>query len=114
MIESSPVIDLAPQHLATVRSILQTALPTVPAFAFGSRVKNTGLARGARAAKKHSDLDIALKPTHPLGWRALADLREAFEESDLPIRVDVVDWSACSDEFKQHMAGMVAINNIAN
>ena len=27
-------------------------------------------------------------------------LREAFEESDLPFRVDVIDYNAVSDEFR--------------
>lgn len=36
-----------------------------------------------------------------MDWRVLADLREAFEESELPIRVDVIDWSTCSEEFKK-------------
>lgn len=32
--------------------------------------------------------------------RTLADLRESFEASDLPITVDVVDWNACSPRFR--------------
>ena len=35
----------------------------------------------------------------PLDWRTLGRLKEAFEESDLPMRVDVLDWHAISDEL---------------
>ena len=96
------MIDLASQHLSTVRAVIDAMLPEVPVFAFGSRVK--GL------AKKHSDLDLALWPERPLHWLALALLREAFEESDLPIRVDVVDWSACSPEFKRLAGPLIALD----
>lgn len=34
----------------------------------------------------------------------LATLREAFAESDLPIRVDLVDWQALSENFRAIIA----------
>jgi uncharacterized protein len=86
------VIDLAPEHLATVNAVLAATVPGVSAYAFGSRV--TG------RAKKHSDLDVALLGPESLSWRQLAQAREAFETSNLPIRVDLVDWAACSPQFK--------------
>ncbi len=106
MIKSNQIIDLQPQHLATVRAILQTTVPSVHAFAFGSRVYDSS-AMGK--VKKHSDVDIALEPAHPLSWRLLADVREAFEESDLPMRVDVIDWSVCTDDFKHHVVNKYSL-----
>ena len=35
-----------------------------------------------------------------LDIKVLGRLREDFQESDLPIRVDIVDWHAISKEFK--------------
>ena len=35
-----------------------------------------------------------------LDWRILAELKEAFQESELPFRVDLLDWNAISDEFR--------------
>lgn len=93
MIEAISPIHLSESQLALVRSILQTHTPNIKAFAFGSRIR--------AQHKKHSDLDIALMTNTPMDWRVLADLREAFEESELPIRVDVIDWSTCSEEFKK-------------
>ena len=87
------MIDLSPVHLATVRAILLRDAPGVPVYAFGSHA--TGRAR------KFSDLDLALLPNQALDWRILARLREAFEESDLPITVDVIDWSQAAPEFKK-------------
>ncbi len=87
------MIDLAQQHLNQVRQILLAKQPTVPAFVFGSRA--TG------KAKPFSDLNLMLKPAQALSWLNMCELRQAFEDSTLPITVDVLDWNACSDGFKQ-------------
>jgi hypothetical protein len=34
----------------------------------------------------------------------LADINTAFEASDLPIRVDIVDWATTSDAFRAIIA----------
>jgi predicted nucleotidyltransferase len=87
------MLDLAPQHLDLVRRLVARHVPGLEVRAFGSRV--TGRARPT------SDLDLALMSTEPLDLLVLADLREAFSESDLPMRVDVVDWSAISPAFRR-------------
>ena len=60
--------------------------------AFGSRVIGT--------ARAQSDLDLALVGPARLDRRTLGNLREAFQESDLPMQVDLVDWHAISKEFQ--------------
>lgn len=87
------MIDLPTDQLASVRSIVAQHLSGVQVFAFGSRV--TG------RAKKSSDLDLIIRSTVKLDWMKLAELRESFEASTLPITVDVVDWASCSDEFRR-------------
>ncbi len=47
-----------------------------------------------------SDLDLALISAQPLTTRTLALLADALEESDLPIRVDLIDWHSASPEFR--------------
>lgn len=37
----------------------------------------------------------------PLDLQTYADLVDAFSESDLPWKVDIVDWSTTSDNFRQ-------------
>jgi type I restriction enzyme S subunit len=51
-------------------------------------------------AKPFSDLDIALEAAAPLAPDVLIDLEEAFEASDLPWKVDVIDLNAVSPEFR--------------
>ncbi len=89
------MIDLSADQLARVREIIQQHVHNGEVFAFGSRV-------GGRA-KKFSDLDLMIKATGDLPWRTLANLRESFEASDLPITVDVVDWNACSEQFRSQV-----------
>ena len=95
------MIDLLPVHLATVRAILLRDAPGVPVYAFGSRA--TGRAR------KLSDLDLALVPEQALDWRVLACLREAFEESDLPMTVDVIDWTQAGSEFRKQVGPLAEL-----
>ena len=40
----------------------------------------------------------------PLTVAQMADLRAAFTESDLPFRVDLVDWANTSDDFRRVIA----------
>ena len=86
-------IDIGPSDLETVRRVLREHVPGLEVWAFGSRVSWT--ARGT------SDLDIALMTTEPLDAMRLAEMREAFVQSDLPFRVDIVDWSPTSKFFRR-------------
>jgi uncharacterized protein len=86
------MIDLSERFLSIVRGIVQTHLPHVPVYVFGSRA--TG------KAKKFSDLDLMIQTGIRLDAVQLARAREAFEDSDLPITVDLIEWQACSPKFK--------------
>jgi len=44
---------------------------------------------------------LAIITNTPLNLQTHADLVDAFSESDLPWRVDLVDWSLTSEKFKQ-------------
>ena len=86
------MLDLAASDLDTVRRILAAHVPECEVRAFGSRVNGQ--------ATRHSDLDLVVVATSPLGLERMGALREAFQESDLPIRVDVMDWSELSEGFR--------------
>lgn len=88
-----PPIDLSPRDWKIVRDILARHVPQYEVWAFGSRAKRT--------AKEYSDLDLAIITDQPLGLSLSADIANAFEESDLPIKVDVVDWATTSENFRQ-------------
>ena len=46
-------------------------------------------------------LDLALLGEAPIPLADLSALAEAFSESDLPFKVDLVDWATTSDEFRR-------------
>jgi len=58
------------------------------------------IARG-RTSKKVSDLDLVVMGDTPLSSSVLADLEESFRESDLPFKVDVVDWATTKETFRR-------------
>uniref|UniRef100_E6VMJ8 DNA polymerase beta domain protein region n=1 Tax=Rhodopseudomonas palustris (strain DX-1) TaxID=652103 RepID=E6VMJ8_RHOPX len=87
-----PKLDLRPEHRAMVHDILATQIPDRDVVVFGSRARGN--------AKPHSDLDLAVLGDDPLGLHKMAELKEAFEESDLPFKVDVVEWAQTDARFR--------------
>ncbi len=83
---SEPQLALTPGQLHNVLAVLHAYAPDHQAMAFGSRVR---VGSEAHALKQHADLDIALTGS-PLAPHEMFALRDAFSESDLPFRVDVL------------------------
>ena len=88
----APPVDIAPEHLAIVTEILRRHVPDHEVWAFGSRARLT--------AKRYSDLDLAIISAEPLSLLTSARLADDFSESDLPWRVDVLDWATTSASFR--------------
>jgi type I restriction enzyme S subunit len=87
------LVDVAPKDLETVKQILARHVPQYDVYVFGSRA--------TRTAWEFSDLDLAIITDKPLEALCLAELKEAFSESDLPFKVDVVDWAATKEDFRK-------------
>ncbi|MCP1242550.1 nucleotidyltransferase domain-containing protein [Acetobacter lambici] len=85
-------IDITPEERAIVLRILNEIVPDREVRAFGSRV--TG------KAKPFSDLDLAVMGDEPLSLETRARLEDAFSESELPWKVDVLDWALIDVEFQ--------------
>lgn len=62
-------------------------------YVFGSRIKNTH--------KKFSDIDLCIVSDHPLSDLVMAEIKERFQESSIPFKVDVVDYHSVSEDFKR-------------
>ncbi|WP_300674600.1 nucleotidyltransferase family protein [Desulfoluna sp.] len=86
------MIDLQEKHRSEILSILLSHVPECDVRAYGSRVKGT--------TKPWSDLDLVVVGSERLGSRRLFRLQEAFEDSSLPFRVEILDWYAISEEFQ--------------
>lgn len=85
------MIGLTQEQLKIVKDILQKHVPKQTVWAFGSRVKGT--------AKPYSDLDLCILGK-PLSFHEMSLFREAFSESNLPFRVDIIQWEEISEEFQ--------------
>ena len=92
-----PNLDLRPDHWAIVRDALRRHVPDREVLAFGSRATWT--------AKDYSDLDLAIMGEEPLSLRASSAVDEALVESDLPFRVDIVEWARIDDGFRRIVRG---------
>ncbi len=86
-------LDLNPEHLKIIQDILRMHVPELEVWAFGSRV--TG------RAKPYSDLDLAIITDQPLPLSVSAALSNAFADSALPFKMDVVDWATTNEEFRK-------------
>ena len=87
-------IDITTDQRKTVLALLATHLPNTTAWVYGSRVKWT--------ARPESDLDLVVFARLEQAGR-VSDLREAFEESDLPFRVDLFVWDEVPEQFRKQI-----------
>lgn len=88
-----PPITVSEADWLIIRAILRAHVPDCSVWAFGSRATDR--------AKPYSDLDLAINGGKPLGIDLAAQLAEAFAESDLPYKVDIVDWTTASERFRK-------------
>lgn len=83
-----PIEKLAvkPKHLSVILQILAENAPLAEVWAYGSRVNGNG--------HEGSDLDLVVK-----GEADLAQLREAFQSSLLPMLIDIHLWEQIPSNF---------------
>ena len=87
------MLDIAPEHLKTVKTILLDFVPDYEVRAFGSRCAGT--------AREYSDLDLCVCGSEKLDWQLLANLKDALMESDLPFRIDLLDYHTTPEHFRK-------------
>lgn len=76
-------------------SSIRKVFPKTEILVFGSRIRDD--------FKKNSDLDLCLKSDAPLELTQLGTLKEIFSQSDLPYKIDLVDWNRISPEFQENI-----------
>ena len=81
------------RYLREVERILEMVVPDVEVWAYGSRVTGTDY--------EASDLDLVLRPPglEPVPAGQLGALISAFQETNIPIIVDVHDWALIPKSF---------------
>ena len=87
-------LDVTERQRQELFMILETYLPDTEVWAFGSRIKG--------AARPVSDLDLVAFASGKQRSN-IAELREAFDESDLPFRVDLHIWNELPESFHKNI-----------
>ena len=93
-------IDITAEQRETVLALLQRHLPNTAAWVYGSRAKWT--------SRPQSDLDMVVFATPEQNSR-VSDLREAFEESNLPFRVNLFVWDEVPEQFREQIEAEHAV-----
>lgn len=76
-----------------MQRILEKELSGYEVWAFGSRVHGKRL-------KPFSDLDLVIVKPAPSNQQIM-QLMDVFSESDLPFKVDIIDWNSIDKDFQK-------------
>lgn len=80
--------------VAKVQAIIRSHLPPgYQMFLFGSRA--------TAQHHRYSDVDIGIEGKKHVPHPVMTKITAALEESDVPVRVDVVDFTKVTPEFSQ-------------
>lgn len=90
-------LDMPERHRRTLQTLLATHTPQAQVWAYGSRIKGQ--------AHEGSDLDLVLRNPSDLsqdvpGWM---ELKQALQDSALPMLVDVHLWSRLPTAFLENI-----------
>ena len=86
------MIGVTAREMQIILDVIRQNAADCNVLAFGSRYKGS--------TNESSDLDLVFDGGEKLGFMRLQAIKEAFWESDLPYRVDVLDYHAISPEFR--------------
>jgi len=86
------MIAVNPFEMEIILGIIKKHVPDCDVLAFGSRLKWTH--------SDASDLDLAIVGKEKLSIGTLLGLKEDFMESDIPYKVDVLDYHGVSSAFR--------------
>ena len=86
------IIGLSSAQISKILKCIHLHLPRVKVFAFGSRVKGS--------PRKYSDFDVALDAGRPLDFSQLTAIKHCLSETDIPIKVDLMDYHSANKDFK--------------
>ena len=96
----TPAIDITAEQRRTILALLDRHLSDTAAWVYGSRVKGT--------SRPTSDLDLVVF-AGPKQSARVAELREAFEESNLPFPVDLFVWDEVPESFRTRIEAEHAV-----
>lgn len=90
-------LHLPSDYHEQVVSILHRIAPEIEVWVYGSRVDGSN--------HDASDLDLVLRTPGlaPVSVSAISRLLDAFDESNLPVIVDIHDWARLSETYHEEI-----------
>jgi hypothetical protein len=89
------MINLEPKHLMLLKKILKDHVPNYSVYLFGSRTSQN--------IKPYSDIDLVIKTDENIPISTMASMCNAFEDSELPYKVDVLEWNLLDKSFQKNI-----------
>jgi len=87
------MIAVEAYEMDIIIEIIKKHISNCYVLAFGSRIKGTNNAA--------SDLDLAVVGSDKISFDIIGAMKEDFMESDIPYKVDVLDYNGISPTFKK-------------
>lgn len=87
-------VDVTPEQYSLILDLIGRHLPDTGVWVYGSRA--------GRTARPRSDLDMVVFAAERQRHQ-VSDLKDAFDESRLPFRVDLFVWDDLPEEFKKNI-----------
>jgi predicted nucleotidyltransferase len=91
-------MNLEKKFASLIKATIDKHLHGAEVFLFGSRAKNTN--------QEFSDIDIAIKSPN-LDFEALAKIRFDLEESNLPYKIDLVNYYDLNQEILEKSVKLI-------
>ncbi|MCQ2102226.1 MAG: nucleotidyltransferase domain-containing protein [Fibrobacter sp.] len=83
-------------HLETVQRILALHFEGLEVWAHGARVTGVDLTPS-------TELELVVIAESPLSFEVMTTAEKAFVDSDLPFRVDIMDWAKLPESLQKQI-----------
>lgn len=92
-----PKFNLNHDDIVQVKAILRQYAPELEVWAYGSRTNGN--------SHDASDLDLVLRNPADLQKpiNNLAQIKQAFIDSDLPFLIDLMDWACLQESYREEI-----------
>ncbi len=89
------MIQMTASERTMIVYILEYNLPDTTVWAYGPRVDGT--------STKFSDLNLLVISKEPITDLSIFKLKTVFSNTDLPYKVNIVDWNSLSSEEQRNI-----------
>lgn len=87
------MIDAKDEEIEFISKTIKKHISDCEIRVFGSRIKGK--------ARRYSDIDIAIITNGKIEWSILGKIGDEFAESEIPYRIDIIDWNAIDESFRK-------------